>query len=325
MDEVETHTTEVLSVDVHPNQNIYMFGGIDDTIFVGNIKTKEKLFTETFTDSIVYCKFMDSNSAFVIVYDGLLIFYECLITEQNVEMKKKKDYKLQDDITAYYYYENQKTIILGTLTGEIHIYESNGNYHNFKADSSQITQIKIHDNSLIISSDKTIIAYDARNFSKIYEIGNIKSEMFFTTIMKNGLLVSCNKELVYYYMSNIQTSFNIESDVLCGIQVMDMLFIGCNGKCSYLVNFTNRINLFDILLKIEDKEVSGINVALQLNGYEIIVGTVCGKIGIGDIRDVGTFNFISFYVGPIHDLVYKNGWLIVGGAAGVDALYVDKF
>ncbi|EPR78357.1 hypothetical protein SLOPH_1213 [Spraguea lophii 42_110] len=313
-----TEETEIYSLDINKDSTYIIYGGKDDKCRILDFNTlEEKYIIDIFKDSIQHVNFLDNDHFIVVTLDGAFMEYK--IINENLQVIREE--KIKNDVSTVCNLD--KKIAIGTNVGEIYYY-NNDFEMVFSNHSSEILELKIHENFLFSLSVDALIVYNLDSFSLHRRIGIRNIENFHITNFQNIFLLSFNDHIKILKRNEILQRIDMKGKPLCFLNSDDLVFVGCDTKYICLLNFKANVNTFYIDCVDGEEDIEGITHIKIINSFFIVFSTLCGKIGFGDFRDKNTFLYQKCCEGVILSFEIRDNIIFWYGESGFGVLELQN-
>ncbi|KAM0674465.1 hypothetical protein GVAV_002078 [Gurleya vavrai] len=306
---------EFYTVDINPSATLIAFGGKSDTLYVSEYPSLRNIHTlDDFEDSLMYTKFIDNETIFAASLEGIICLY-CIVENEIIETARLD---LEEDISKIEY--SGERFFIGTEKGSIHIFDSSLNDEILLAGhNTEIKELIRRNNKLYSLSSNKFIIFDLDSENMIQK-----------RIVLDGQSMAVSGDEKLIFISGEYESYILKDEYIFKKYDFSSEAIFYNGNCfiaggsGYNLNFINlKNNCVNERYKFMTENIEGFNSIIELGNNKIAVGTFCGKVGVGDLRDPYSIVFVDGGVGMIFDMKshYKN--IIVVGSFGINVLTVD--
>jgi hypothetical protein len=262
---------------------------------------------EGFSDSVVYSKQLEENLILVCTIDGTI---SLLSHDQIIQSEK-----IEEDITFVEVIKDK--IFIGGSLGSIYVFNLDLSSQNvYLGHGSDIHKIFYSNSTIYSLSDTQFIAFDEFSFQQKYK-KNFKEAKIFESFGENQEIFCIGKEGEVVILKNgfILHKFPVQGIPECILFAYDHFIVG--GSFPFLILINTKLNWREYKLNLK---IEGSTKIQKVNDFKIAISTMCGLVGIGDIRKDDSFEFKESGVGSVFDFQFIKGKFYVGGAFGFDVV-----
>lgn len=312
----ENNEIEVYTVDYNNDSKTFLFGGNDQkcTVFdtTSNFKSSE---IEGFTESVIFVKLFKNDIFLICTLDG------------NIVISSSKDEKfslnINEEISVVELVGN--ILFIGTSTFLIHKFKIDENFTLidqtlYFGHSSEIHQIKYENNLIYSLSEYAFIVFDLKTGSCLFK-HKLMNSICFSYIPNTEIFCIGTQDCLLIYKSNILINkIPLEKHPECVCYINDYFVIG--GYFNHLLLINTKANMQICKINLE---TAGINKIIPISNYKISFSTLCGFVGLCDIRKDDSIQLFETKVEVIFDYNFDQNTFYVGGVKGIDILSITDF
>ncbi|KAF9762560.1 hypothetical protein NGRA_1929 [Nosema granulosis] len=300
---------EIYSVNF--DNNLIVYGGNLHNCTLFNIENgcPEGLI-EGFSDSVVFCKQVENNLILVCTIDGTI----SLLTKEEIVTSEK----IEEDITFVDVLPEK--ILIGGSSGTVYIFTPDLSSHNvYLGHFSDIHKIYYANNTVYALSDDQFIAFDEYSYQQKYR-KNLKCATVFEPIPGTDIFcVGKEGEIIILKNGFLLNKFVVDGTPECIVFAEDQFIVG--GSFPYLVLINTKMNMREYRLRLD---IEGTTKIQRIGPHKIAISTMCGLVGMGDIRKDDSFVFTSSNVESVFDFQFVEDKFFVGGALGFDVVGLSQ-
>ncbi|AFN83007.1 hypothetical protein EROM_050750 [Encephalitozoon romaleae SJ-2008] len=303
--------SEVYGIDLNARRNILIHGGGDEKCTVTDIETGDVIsIVEDFSDSVIFCKFIDDERFIVSSLDGTISLMTLEGEINNV--------CVNEDISQIKI--NGDRLLVGTVGGSVHLFTLDLCIQNVCIGQCNEIQDVCYENGKVYTLSKTnFVIFDALSHQKLMDVhvrgGSAMDKIPLSDVVCLGL-EGC---IVVRKNSHLLSKISIEGSPECILYMNNYFIVGGDFEDILLINIPMGMRTFKI--------PTGTERILSIKGdgeNKIVFSTCSGVVGYGDIRDERSFKLIEGGVGCIFDLCFKDKMVYVGGEHGFNALDLGR-
>lgn len=303
----ELHENEIYCINFSKRNNQIVYGGNDHTCTLFNILNGHpEGLIEGFSDSVIFCGHLVNDLLLVCTIDGTLSIFS---KDEIVNSEKIEEDITFVDVTDY-------KILVGGSSGTVYLFSLDLSSHNvYLGHASDIQKISYANKTVYALSGEQFIAFDESIYQQKYR-KNLKGATIFESIPGTDIFcVGKEGEILILKNGFLLNKFEIEGIPECLLFMDDHFVIGGSFPFIFLINTKMNMREYKIRLDIE-----GCTKLQSLGPFSIAVSTMCGLVGVGDIRKDDSFLLTSGDVGSVFDFQYVDGKFYVGGAHGFNVV-----
>lgn len=301
---------EVYCINVGKMNNQIVYGGNSHTCTLFNIQNEcPEGLIEGFSDSVIFCGYLENNLLLVCTIDGTL----SLFSKDEIVNSEK----IEEDIT-FVDVKGDKIFVGGSL-GSVYIFSSDLSSHNvYLGHSSDIQKITYANQTVYALSPEQFIAFNEFSYQQKYR-KNLKGATIFESIPGTDIFcVGKEGEILILKNGFLLNKFEVVGIPECIIFSDDHFIIG--GSFPFILLINTKMNMREYKIRFD---VEGCTKIQPLGPFKVAISTMCGQVGVGDIRKDDSFSFTSADVGSVFDFQCVGGKFYVGGAYGFNVVELD--
>ncbi|KAK6089602.1 hypothetical protein P3W45_001368 [Vairimorpha bombi] len=298
---------EIYSVDYSPSLRYFIYAGNDQKCTVYDTNTKSVCTViEGFTDSVIFCRFLNTGNLLVCTIDGNI-----LITSLDGSISHSED--ISEEISCVEV--SDESIFIGTYAGTVYKFNYDlSDQTVYMEQGSEIYKIH-HYNGIIYSlSESTLASTDGIRIQ-------LEKATSFSMIPGTEIFcISTLEDVLVYKSTTLLNKFSIEGHTET-VEYTDGYFI-IAGYCDYILLINTKINMCTHKMCIPS---SGINKLKKGGDHKIYFSTMCGYVGVCDIRRDESVHMYETRVEAPFDIYWDKDTFYVGGLKGIDILKTEDF
>lgn len=287
---------EVYSVNISQDKKEIIFGGANDTFSVIQVDTNEEIFTDGFSDSVVYANFTDTG-VFVVSYAGEAVFY-------TKEYLREKEFTFGEEISLVK--ESESFFFIGMESGRLVIIKDKEIIFDLFPSSSEIIDIiKKQDSLLVLTIDTLFIfqfsCYDYPKEKRRFPLSSAKS---FSIL--NKMICVAEENIISFFTEEKKVKEIQIKEAECILGMNSGFIVG--GKFDHLL-------LVDYNYGVKKISLPGEGVTrMKIKNNLLCFTTTDGKFCYGDVNRM---EVVESNVGCVFDFEVCDLFFVLGGEKGL--------
>ncbi|KAM0677624.1 hypothetical protein BDAP_001770 [Binucleata daphniae] len=305
---------EFYCIDINTEGTLVVYGGNTDTLYIADFPSLKILHSiDDFTDSIIYTKFVESQTVIVFTLDGIIALLS-LLSKQYTEYCR---IDLEEDISKVEYKDSK--FYVGTTKGSIHIFDTTFTDEiMLQGHNSAIQEIIICEDKLYTLSTSKFIIYDAKTHDVLYK-----------RLVTDAVCMAYSDAYNIAFFASETDSYVVKDDLVLKryafssehtICVDNFFLVGGKGYYLNIINMASGCTYEQ--LKLNNARIEGITKIMNLGNNIIVFSTMCGKIVIGNFKYADTFKYYDSKVGVIYNFTCFYRHILVVGMFGVNIIHL---
>ncbi|KAH9412282.1 putative WD40-repeat protein [Ordospora pajunii] len=298
---------EVYCIDFYSSTRMLLYGGKNNKCIAVNVDTGDVVaVVEDFDDSVVFCKFLDSEKFIVGSLDGTI----SLMTFEG----EINNVCLNEDIARMKVLGDK--IVVGTEMGNVHVLSLDLCFQNVCiGQHAEILDVCYENGRVYTLSGSSFMTFDANTHQKLVGF-KVKNGLCLDKIPESDVVcIGSENMIVISKNTSILAKIEVEGSPLCVLYMNNYFVIGGCFEYILLVNIPMGMRVFKIPLgSIEVWDIKGFGL------NQIVFSTSCGLVGHGDIRDEKSFRLFRTDLGSIFDLCFKDQVVYAAGENGYNVI-----
>ncbi|KAI5168724.1 hypothetical protein PAEPH01_0365 [Pancytospora epiphaga] len=290
---------ETYAVDIDTSRGLIAHGGSTNCVEVYDYQAECPVYyVGEFSDSILYVKFLGDNRLLVVTVDGLISILDGASEVASINVEEAVSVARFD-----------KNLLVGTEEGRVYLYDEELNLiATCTGHDSSLIAGYCHEDKIYSLSDHSLIIHDMYGNTVSTFRANMASS--FCNISGEVFCLARDERAQVFKGTRKLFEINLEGSADAMTIVGTNLVLGGTFSQLILIDTLRHygISRLDIGVEILECEALGTN--------EVIFSTVCGCIGLVDIRDIKTLRIYEVEVGTIYTFRVTTGFIVYGGEEG---------
>ncbi|TBT99575.1 WD40-like domain-containing protein [Hamiltosporidium magnivora] len=305
----ETYENKIYAIDCNIDRSVMIFGGIKNILWIKHSQTEDITAFEKYSDSVIFCKFVDKNTFLVAILNGEI--YKYTLNRDIIE--DKSFYNLNNDISFIEISSSDTEILIGTITGAIHVLSIDLlAEHVYLGHKDEIVSIQKYDDKLYSLSDSYFIIFNASTYKSLMH--KQINQGYSMSVLGNRSICLCDASGIQIFRDNT-TLFNIrDTGRTESIALSDNLTIVGTDQNIFFIFYNTTFSYFTVNV--------GVNKLSIISDY-LIASSTNSEILVFSLSDIQSYKVYKTDVDIIYDFVVFGNEVLIAGDSGISAIEID--